>query len=44
MPNKLQFYNDSDIGYDIEWHTDELMDEVEIEEQIEQDEEELKKV
>jgi hypothetical protein len=44
MPNKLKFYNDSDIGYDTEWYTDELMDEVEIEEQVEKDEEELKKV
>jgi hypothetical protein len=44
MPNKLQFYNDSDVGYDHEWYADELMNEVKIEEQIEQDEEELKKV
>jgi hypothetical protein len=43
MP-KLHFYNDSDVGYDTEWYTDELISEVEIEEQIEEDEEELKKV
>jgi hypothetical protein len=44
MPtNKLQFYNDSDVGYDHEWYSDELINEVEIEEQ-EEDEEELKKV
>ena len=44
MPNKLQFYNDSDVGYDHEWYADELMNEVEIKEQIEQYEEEPKKV
>jgi hypothetical protein len=44
MPNKLQFYNDSDVGYDNEWYTDELIEEVKIEEQTEKDEEELKKV
>jgi hypothetical protein len=44
MPNKLRFYNDSDVGYDLEWCEDELIEEVKIKEQIEQDEEELKKV
>ena len=37
MPtNKLNFYNDSDVGYDHEWYTDELMNEVEIESEIEE--------
>lgn len=44
MTSKLQFYNDSDIGYDTEWYTDDLIEEVKIEEQIEQYEEELEKV
>ena len=43
MTNKLKFYNDSDVGYDNEWNDDELIDN-KIEKQIEQDEEELKKV
>ena len=45
MPtNKLQFYNDSDVGYDNEWYSDELIEEVKIEEQIEEDEKKPKEV
>jgi hypothetical protein len=44
MANKLHFYNDSDVGYDHEWCVEELLNEVKIEEQINKDEEEPKKI
>lgn len=40
MTSKLQFYNDSDVGYDNEWGEDELI----IEEPKEQYEKELKEI